>query len=1431
MKEVKFLHMMGFPLLMSASSDEDDEGHKNTIKRKVIKVSTLAGGAFTANLFQGHEAMAASELPLTSEWSTQSEAVANQNSTELRSPSISESEMLFSEALQSSETNDAKTHMPTSESDQVSSAKSQNLKVTTQSSESYSEIAQTKTSESVHAEESTQTSENNRVPMTESESYSEKKIHHSQSVENRTSPHVQTTTKFEPHDRTSTTTHPSNQQSEVKVQGKTHSAVPTSEAVSQQSQHIHSEVTTQVGEPTPRPAPESDDTPTTHQSHHTKKIRKARSVSHVAENHTTTRATTTTVTDQVIVTRDNFESHFSTHGTAYYTPETGMVTLTSDVNNQIGSVTLNSKVNFNEDFELTLGVGLGTRYDGYSPDGVIGGDGVGFVFSPGPLGQTGKRGAAVGFGGLKDAFGFKLDTYHNTSKPKAGASASADPPSVGGGGAFGAFVTTNHKGVAVTHTYNSTTATAAKLEKQPDGTVQDLLIHYNAKTKVMTVVYAGQRWTKNISDWILRGRSTNYSFAITAATGDARNLQQIQVRSFYYTEAAVTRISYFDAYTGKEIIPPKTVAGSVGDVVTVDKQESELSAKGYQFIAYYSKDAPTYNASNNTVKLTDAVQNMVLFYKDLQAPILIMPTETKELNVPFPPITVNTRDNSTGHVRNTVTGLPDGLSYDKIDNVITGIPTKLGNFKVTVTSVDEADNVSTSSFDFKIVDTIGPIVKVNDQYNTVFQQIKEIVIETSDNSGHTIDTVSNLPTGLKYDPLTKTVSGRPTQIGAFLVSVTSQDASHNKTNKYFVWTIERDAHSDSISLSQSTSVINSMKASQSMSESTQTSLSTSESISIVDITSTLLSVSQSVVTSNSASILDSESMSLQNSMRVSTSESMSASDSAVISNSISVSESMSTSILESESLSNRTSVSASDSTSLSDSTSDSASLSGSISNSISVLDSTSSSNSMSESTSISDNASISNSSSASNSQSLASSESMSASISECNSLSLSKSVSTSISNQTSDSMSLSESNSTSTSLSLSESLSTLESDSISDSTSISDSESISLSGGVSTSVSESQSASVSHSIVDSASVSASASLSLSTSESMSTSESQSASESASVSESMMQSTSKSASHSTSNSLSTSESASLSESVSASNSESDSVSTSMSTSMSGSDSTSTSTSASLSTSSSDSTSISNSESESNSTSMSVSLSTSDSTSTSMSQSASGSMSISNSLSHSLSHSVSNSIAASVSTSDSTSTSESVSVSTSLSTSESMSTSVSMVNSESVSTSLSDSVSISNSTSTSSSTSTSESLSLSGSMSQSTSLNTDTSMSDSSSVSTSASASLSTSNSTSTSLSLSDAQSTSHSVSESESMQHHSTSESTSQNMNPTTSEAINQQPSQTSKDHSSVILPDTGTEETSSKGLWVGLLSVILGFALFGKSKKDKKDPSSRKKDD
>lgn len=46
---------------------------------------------------------------------------------------------------------------------------------------------------------------------------------------------------------------------------------------------------------------------------------------------------------------------------------------------------------------------------------------------------------------------------------------------------------------------------------------------------------------------------------MTASTGGATNLQQVQFGTFEYTESAVTQVRYVDVTTGKDIIPQKHI--------------------------------------------------------------------------------------------------------------------------------------------------------------------------------------------------------------------------------------------------------------------------------------------------------------------------------------------------------------------------------------------------------------------------------------------------------------------------------------------------------------------------------------------------------------------------------------------------------------------------------------------------------------------------------------------------------------------------------------------------------------------------------------------------------------------------------------------------------------------------------------------------------
>ncbi|WCJ47687.1 adhesin [Levilactobacillus brevis] len=86
----------------------------------------------------------------------------------------------------------------------------------------------------------------------------------------------------------------------------------------------------------------------------------------------------------VHVDQDNFTQYFDLNGSATYDKPTGIVTVTPDKNDQVGNFALKPKI-----------------------------DGIGFAFHNGNSTDIGNAGDNLGIGGLIDALGLKLDTWHN----------------------------------------------------------------------------------------------------------------------------------------------------------------------------------------------------------------------------------------------------------------------------------------------------------------------------------------------------------------------------------------------------------------------------------------------------------------------------------------------------------------------------------------------------------------------------------------------------------------------------------------------------------------------------------------------------------------------------------------------------------------------------------------------------------------------------------------------------------------------------------------------------------------------------------------------------------------------------------------------------------------------------------------------------------
>ncbi|TQC53907.1 lectin-like domain-containing protein, partial [Staphylococcus sp. SKL71187] len=1020
--EFELLRTMGVPFLSKnikkESQTKDNKGSR--FKKNAAKTTALVGGAFTFNMLQDHHALAASETPMTSEISSNSGTVANQNSTTIRNSQAKVTNNTTSNSTQqSSEIKNSTTKTSSSEVINKNESSSEKAVENNQNSESIKKEASESTNKAQNSEQSKSSSEKSSISKsTVSNTSSTNNDKNSQQLKN-----------------TST----SEKTSQESQQLKSTSESSNNKKEGQSTLTQHSQTATQKDTSNNQASTHTSEKPTINKNSQSASESTASKVSNlrtfsrmsVFKTLAATPAASTTTTassvssNSVVVTKDNFNDHMNVSGSATFDKNTGIVTLTPDVNSVKGAISLNTRLDSNRSFRFTGKVNLGSRYEGHNEGtgdtAIVGGDGIGFAFSPGNLGEIGKEGAAVGIGGLKNAFGFKLDTYHNTSQPKGDAKANKDPGSMIGKGAFGAFVSTDPNGVATTDE-NS----ASPLKVQPtDNSLQDFVIDYNGDTKVMTITYAGQTWTKNMSDWIKRSGSTTFSLSMTASTGGARNLQQVQFGKFEYTQSATAQVRYVDAKTGKDIIPPKTYAGEVDGSATIDKQIDAMKSKGYNYSGVDSTGAPNYTDSTGTVKLTNAGQTIIYKFNDAQKPTISVSNPTIEVGKPTSPISVTVTDNSSDPVKTTVTGLPDGLSFDSTTNTITGTPTHIGTTTVQVHSEDSTGNASDSSFVITVKDSTGPtITQISNQSSEVYNPINPITISTTDNSGtKVVSEVSGLPDGLTFDSNTNTISGTPSKMGSFTITITSKDETGNTSTSTFKYDVTRNSTSDSISTSSSKSLSTSKSNSIANSESASTSKANSESAS----TSTADSESASTSTSDSQSksTSESESNSISESKSKSTSIADSQSKSAAESTSKSISESNSQKASESTSKSASTSVSDSESANTSTSTSESYSTFISDSDSTSISDSNSTSTSTSDS--ISDSGSLSESTSLSNSRSA--------------STSLSDSTSGSISASESASTSLSTSESDSTSASTSESLSTSTSDSTSESTSTSASDS------------------------------------------------------------------------------------------------------------------------------------------------------------------------------------------------------------------------------------------------------------------------------------------------------------------------------------------------------------------------------------------------------
>ena len=306
------------------------------------------------------------------------------------------------------------------------------------------------------------------------------------------------------------------------------------------------------------------------------------------------------------VTKTNFADHFRVIGnTSWYNPNTGIISLTDDTNNLVSAAYLTSKLDISQGFHLTGKVNLGHRSMAQNS-----GNGVSFILSQNSPGEIGKAGPAVGIGGLKNAFGFKLDTKFDGQESTF---AKADPSYLNQLGAFGAFIHTTqdyqHKAI----TYNSKNGIEGPklLRGKPDNNLfYPFSFEFNPKTEMLKVLYEGQTWERNIADWLRLSKTTKFNLTIFASTGpNGSNKQQFKFGSFTYVPTSTVYVQYKDVDTGENIARPNYLAGKAGDIISINHLQKDVSDDNYEFVM---AEGPV---KNNIITYTRENQNVILKYK------------------------------------------------------------------------------------------------------------------------------------------------------------------------------------------------------------------------------------------------------------------------------------------------------------------------------------------------------------------------------------------------------------------------------------------------------------------------------------------------------------------------------------------------------------------------------------------------------------------------------------------------------------------------------------------------------------------------------------------------------------------------------------------------------------------------------------------------
>lgn len=137
----------------------------------------------------------------------------------------------------------------------------------------------------------------------------------------------------------------------------------------------------------------------------------------------------------------------------------------------------------------------------------------------------------------------------------------------------------------------------------------------------------------------------------------------------------------------------------------------------------------------------------------------------------------------------SATGLPNGLSINPSNGLISGAPTTVNAYSVTVTGTDSAGTPGSVSFTWTVSRDAVTVTNPGSQTGTV-GVATSLQLQGQSSGGFPLTwSAQNLPAGLSINPGTGLISGTPSAANAYSVTVTGTDPSGASASAAFTWTI------------------------------------------------------------------------------------------------------------------------------------------------------------------------------------------------------------------------------------------------------------------------------------------------------------------------------------------------------------------------------------------------------------------------------------------------------------------------------------------------------------------------------------------------------------------------------------------------------------------------------------------------------------------